>query len=990
MTPKAERTGGRLSARRRLLTVAAAVAAILIAVGTVAYFRFDPDYFERLAVSRFEQNFNLDVSLGSYAIKLWPSLGVELDDVSARRRGAPQAEPIVTIKAAKVYVQTIPLLWGRLVLSRIILDEPDLRVTRGPGGRLDVEELLAGRERKEKKGAGGLSGRLFVTRTRIRQGRLTITEKGADGKIRTTRVESLDLSMKDLAYGGEPEFELAAVMGEPSPGSRIRLEGRAGRLRRGQPFGEVPLDVKLAADRFDVKPFRPFLPEAWRRRVRSGVLTSNLSIEGSLRKDLAVKGDVRIDDADFGEKYAVRGRIDGKIDWRGEKGKTRGKAQLRLAPGAFVKGSMAIEGNTDVRADFETGEGGFDAKLQIDATGADYRQGDVFDKPAGTRLTLAGLLRKGKGGLTVRDAEGKIGDLPFSGAAEIGHAAGPGRSTPYALHFSLGEVALPVLQDYVPDLRAFDLGGKAVVSRLDILRRPEESREYQVTMDMRVSGAAATIPLEDGRAHTVRNLDADVAIVPGRLTTGESRCEINGAPITFKTDITEFMAMIAPAPDRRRAEIQLEAWGDDVDLDRLLEPAARATRQAAAAPRAGTAEAAPAAAAPEQAGGARAPEPSAPPGPGGTPAAPQPEAAPAPVAAAGESVAFLDRFFVTDGRLRAARAIYAKQPLTELDTRFTYHNPVLRLDETRFKAFEGDWRVDGTLALNGTTTFDLGVKVDHARVESIGRAFSEKETEPAIFGILDGRGELHGQGSDLPAWEKTLRGKGHITVRDGRLPGFNIFETVIRAVLGVFAKVIPVGKLAALSGENRFERFDQEFRIDRGRIWSDPIELTTADYLLTGKGSTGLDRTLDYRTTVELTPEGTQKMITLASLPILGGALQGIAPIPVRITGTVDEPKILPDASVISVGAVETLIRGVGGSAVSGAGEVVEGVGRILGVGKKEQKVRKGEEPGAAPPPEAPPAAPEQAEPPSKGGGEKQNPDLVDEGVKQLRKFLGR
>ncbi|MDP3940093.1 MAG: AsmA-like C-terminal region-containing protein [Deltaproteobacteria bacterium] len=993
MPLKMQITGGLLSSRKRLLSLAALTAAIVLGIGVLSYLRFDPEYFQRIVISRMEKRFNLRVSLSRAEVVLWPSLGLELENLEARRKEPEESEPFLTVKAASLYVRTLPLFWGRYEVSRILLEAPDLRVTRGPEGRFDVEDLLEPTGTKDGKKTEGVDGRLFVTKTEVRRGRLTITQRNAAGKLRRTRVEPLDLEIKDLAYGGEPEFKLTAVMGEPSPGAHLHLEGGAGRLERGKPFGELPLDLKLEADRFDLGPIRGFLPEKWRGRVRTGALTCDLSIHGRVKKDLSVKGDFRIENADFGDHYALQGVIIGKIDWRGAEGKSGGKADLRLAPGVFTKGSMQIDGQTDIRADVTSGVEGFGAKLRIDATRAAYLQGSVFEKPPGTRLELEGVLSRGASGLRVREAEGKLGDLPFTGSADIGRSVAPGRSTPYDLHFFPEKVELATLQDYVEALGAFALDGEAEISRLDIIRRPEESREYQVTIDMKLGGVSATIPLSDGRAHTVRDLTAGVAIVPGRLISEEAQGEINGAPVHFKADVTEFMAMIAPARGRPRADVRLEIWNDEIDLDRLLQAAAGALRSGAVPAPRGAAFAAP----PDtpEPGGENQPAPSQA-VPESLTVVPGPEIT-------GGNVDFLERFFVKESILRADSAIYARQALTGLVSRFNYHNPVLRLDETRFKAHEGEWSVDGTVALNTTNTFDLGVKVAHARVESISRAFSETEQEPAIFGMLDGEGELHGQGKDLEAWEKTLRGKGRITVRDGRLPGFNIFETVIRAILGVFAKVIPVGKLSAVSGENTFESFEQDFRIEEGRIWSDPIELTTIDYVMKGKGSAGLDRTLDYRTTVRLTAEGTQKMIALASLPILSGAFQGIAPVPVRIKGTTSKPVILPNASVISVGSVQALLQGVGEKAIGGARDAVQGMGRILGVGKNgkrpEKDVEAGVEGEGAPPegatvigtaPGGEPAEEPVEEPAEEPTAEEKDPDLLDQGLKQLEGLFGR
>ena len=181
MTQNADRTGGRFSSRRRLLALAALAAAVALGVGAVAYLRFDPAYFQRLLVDQFERRFDLDLSIGRTEVKLWPSLGLAIEDIEARRRGPGETEPILEARSVQAFIRTIPLFWGRFEVSRIVLEEPDLRVVRGPEGRLDVVDLLSGNGRKDRKKSGEAGGRLFVTKTEVRGGKLTVTERSELG-----------------------------------------------------------------------------------------------------------------------------------------------------------------------------------------------------------------------------------------------------------------------------------------------------------------------------------------------------------------------------------------------------------------------------------------------------------------------------------------------------------------------------------------------------------------------------------------------------------------------------------------------------------------------------------------------------------------------------------------------------------------------------------------------------------------------------------------
>ena len=342
--------------------------------------------------------------------------------------------------------------------------------------------------------------------------------------------------------------------------------------------------------------------------------------------------------------------------------------------------------------------------------------------------------------------------------------------------------------------------------------------------------------------------------------------------------------------------------------------------------------------------------------------------------------------------MHARHAVYAKQPLDNLEAPFSYRDTVLHLGETRFRAHEGDWRVAGTLALDGSSAFDLKVVTARTRVDKLLESLSRDKKPARLSGILEGEMEFRGLGKDLAAWEKTLVGSGNITVRDGEFPSFNIFEVVVKAVLGIFGKLIPVSRLGAFSSPTTFEKFQQDFRISGGRVISDDVSLVTSDYELKGEGSFGLDSTIDYQTVVTLTARGTQKLITVASIPVLNQTFKSIAPVPLNITGTFDKPVYRPDTSVISVGGLGRILKGLGGA----GGSVGGAMNRVLG---KDASGADEEGPGESSDDEPGRETEKEVDGgPDKGLDEdpKQDTDkdlqeeLIEKGLEKLQDFLGR
>jgi len=887
----------------------------------------DPTYYERILVSHIEERLHRQVTFTSAAVAFWPGLGIRLNDVAISKSPPEPGHPFLAMKALRVHVRLLPLLRKQFVIRRIVIEKPMIAVVRDARGRLSFADLL-GRPEQQPRGAKRMSetiAQLLVAKTDIHQGDLSFVDLAVKGKPVRTQVSDLEVELEHLAYGKTPEVKLRARIGPREQKRRVEIEGKIGPLARNWRLSALPMEVEVRTAAFDLHPFLPYFPAPWHARLPRGVVTAHVSIHGRWDQKLTAEGKLHIEDLEFrGDSYRLTGTVDGDVEGSANQGVFEGKTQLSLLPGAFTKGSLLLEGQTKVGAAFRTGRGAFQAKITIDATQATYRQGDVFEKKPGIPLTLTGDLSRTGKRLTVRHAMGVLGHLPFSGEAEIGRALRPGRSTPFALHFHPDPIDLTTMATYVTATEPFALAGKADVSRLDILRRPEERRKWQVMLDFSVSGARALIPLDHGVAHTVEDLSAQVHIAPGLLTAKEGRASVNQVLLRFHGTAQEFMTMVTKDPDRLRADVRFEAEEARVDLDRLLAPAQGGPPPEGAVPTHPSVHAP----SPEN-GMARAWE------------------APSPAGPPMGALPFLRTFVVSRGEIRAKEAIYAEQNVTDLDTIFGYDDPVLKLSNTRFGAYDGRWEVRGDVRLDGGPTFDLDLKARDARLEKLIAAFvtaTEVHANPnhaappspaRVFGILDGHAELRGRGKNVKAWEKTLVGSGRVVVREGRLPSSNIMEAVVRSFLGLFRKIIPVRREVTLSEPTTFDRFDQAFEVQDGRVRTENIQLLTADYLLTGQGSFGLDSTLDYDTQVRLTPQGSQRMIVVASLPILNESYNTMAPIPVRITGTFENPSIRPDVSGMSIGKLRALI----GGAMGGGAEMIKGgVGRVLGLPSKKPK----------------------------------------------------
>src|SRR3990172_7408448 len=208
--------------------IAAAIVAVLSFFGILFLVAVlaDPRTYERALISYVQRKLERKITYVSEGITLWPWLGLRLRDVEVSRRPPLAGRPVLTAKTLHVQVRLLPLLFRRVVIRGIVLDEPSLAIARDPQGRLTPADLRGEPEvqRTERKTLQKGVFSLFVARTIIRNGHLLLVDRGAPGgRPVTTRVTSLDLDLGRLAPDVRQEFDLRATVGPAKQERHIAL-----------------------------------------------------------------------------------------------------------------------------------------------------------------------------------------------------------------------------------------------------------------------------------------------------------------------------------------------------------------------------------------------------------------------------------------------------------------------------------------------------------------------------------------------------------------------------------------------------------------------------------------------------------------------------------------------------------------------------------------------------------------------------------------------
>lgn len=254
------------------------------------------------------------------------------------------------------------------------------------------------------------------------------------------------------------------------------------------------------------------------------------------------------------------------------------------------------------------------------------------------------------------------------------------------------------------------------------------------------------------------------------------------------------------------------------------------------------------------------------------------------------------------------------------------------------KARDGDVRVAPLSANLYGGSYQGNVAIDArgqtAKLQA-DQTLSGIQAEPLLTDLtgsskLAGRGDFKlavtASGNDSAALTRTLDGKGSLALRDGKVKGVNIGRLLRQAKVGFTEKV-------AEEEATDFAELTGSFTIAKGVVDNRDLQLKSPLFRIEGAGTAALPtEAIDYlvKTTVVATAKG-QGGKDLA-------ALSGLT-IPIKVTGTFQNPKWAPDFTGID-------LKDAAKALLEQGGELGDKAKEALQTDKLEEKLKEKVDPG--------------------------------------------
>jgi hypothetical protein len=295
---------------------------------------------------------------------------------------------------------------------------------------------------------------------------------------------------------------------------------------------------------------------------------------------------------------------------------------------------------------------------------------------------------------------------------------------------------------------------------------------------------------------------------------------------------------------------------------------------------------------------------------------------------------------ISDARVTAASAEFDGRTGTEFRAAFSYSERILDLADAAFTMFGGTLQHQGEVHFAEVPSFDL-----ESHLQGIDTGQLLDNAGPEAEPVLEWKSSLRGRWTGADDWLTTLEGKVRLDLVGGLLPASGVMRSLSTALLSRIPGVEKPGK-SHTPARTPLHRAGATFEVGEGSARTDDLRIVTGDYVLNARGHIDADRAIELKGRVALTVAGIGRLLSMAGLRLEG--LASVPVVPLRVTGTLQDPRFETDVSSLPLNTWRLVPRTLGaakGMAEKGAGIVIdaaEGEGRRLRPGHGEAKTDQG------------------------------------------------
>lgn len=823
-------------------------------------------------LSQIEQSLGRKITVEEINTGFSDGLGIRLKNASVSDDKSFSDTEFISAADIQINVEIIPLLSKKINITKLILNRPLINIIKNKSGKYNFETIGSDLNSKKKENKSGASNKvdgrpLFASSIVIKHGQINYLDERNETEF---QIQKIQLAIKDLGFDKKVPVNLEAAILESEP--NINIDGIFGPVASDLDFSTMPINGTLKMGEININNLKKFLPVIKKYIPLgldiSGPLNAKSKFSGTL--DSLLLSDIKMSASVFGAtvpNFELTGNI-GPIgknskDFSLDTQFSLQKANLsKLRKFSLIKDSLDNSLSTQGTLNFSGKISGTPEDLEfsavrLDATASRLAIIGKFFKPKNAPFIITGGGRISNSVVELKSSELKLDTLKLNASGKIHR----GTTNLINLLVRSNRIDLANIRETFPSLKEYNPSGQLELLQTNLTGELGKGQVPQINGSLlltNVTIAPPSFPKPISKINTKVNFTGKSAdIKEMSLNLGQSNLRISSKIDNLSPLVLSYKVI---SPELYLSDIRKEKSQTD-----------------------------------------------------------KPEVITELISEGKVSKKF-DTITVK-GNLSASEAKLSDYELQDIKTNFNLIGETLKIEDLSLKAYEGVIKANAIYSLGQDSDFSVISNLRGLNLKTFLSSLNSENAEK-IRGKANLDINIFGSGDNWDNIKTSLKGTAKTEIVEGAVLDINLTDDVLRGITGVPGLSFLISPSTKdkypqifTEQDTEFDEFKSSFIIEKGRMETSNLRISSKDYSITGKGWTNLDGKLDLKSRLILSPVFSNDLRTdMPDLKYITNSKDQIE-IPFTITGTLPKAKAKPDipylAKLVQKAGIRDVIEGL-------------------------------------------------------------------------------
>lgn len=844
------------------LVVLIVILAVMVALAVLNLNYFinqNKDYL----LTQVEESLGRKVAVGNVETGFSDGIGIRMTDFAVSDDRDYSAGDFISAKDIQVNVAFFPLLSKKIVVTKLILNEPEITVIRNKNGEFNFSTLANG-DKSEKSGdEEGRSeedqiGQIPVAASNIaiNNGRVTYIDEENGRELEAGKIE---LGIQDLGFEKEIGVKLkAAVLAKDQ---NVLLDASIGPLTPGMEFGDTELKGDARVTDLNVSTLKRSLP------MLKEQIPQGLDFSGPIEAKFKFSGkapSISLSDIDaaasiFGASkpnFKLTGSA-GPIGESAESFKINVEFDLtnanlnKLRKLSYIKDSIpnSLSSHGDISLRGKVSGTPDNLKLRgivVDATATRLAVIGKFLKPSGTPLLITTGADIGSDKINLSETEMKLSSLLLLLSGQINQ----GTTTLLNLSLSSNNINLSDMKDIFPALKKYGVSGQLQLMPTKVTGESGKGQTPDIRGALDVKNLSVKPP---DFKQPIKDINTKVEFTGNSASVKDMTLRMGKSQLRLSTAVTSFsplrLSYDVSSPELNLSDLKKEPR-ESKKPDVLKDLKSKG------------------------------------------------------------SLRMSNSIVTFSGNVSSSKAVLSDFELTDLKSNLSLTGDKAKVNSFSTKAYNGTISGKASYAMGATPEFALISTVKGIDLKTFLTSRNPKG-EQNIVGKANLDINVFGSGSEWDKIKPALKGTAKAEIVNGAVLDINLAEEVLKGITGLPGLTVFISPRVRerypqvfSTRDTEFEEFKASFILEKGKMRTSDLRITSSDYRVAGRGWIDFDSRVDMKSLLTLSKELSEDLEEDVQELKYISSDEGLIEIPFAITGKLPDAKPKPD-----MGHLTTLVE---------------------------------------------------------------------------------